>query len=642
LAANSQAVQRIRAGLVLTLLGDPGGFTYKRSRRGDSLIDRAVEHVLRHSRSPHAVIDFSPFGYDERQYGSPGFNLPVGCLMRTPHGEFPEYHTSADNLDLVRPEALAESLELCWSIVEALEHNRSYVNRQPWGEPQLGRRGLYKALGGTTDQSQTQKALLWTLNLSDGKHDLLAMAQRAGLPIESFHRAAELLGDHGLLDVAEPAAEAHPRTSADWQQLAHRLIPGGCHTYAKGDDQYPLCAPAVIERGRGSHVWDVEGRDYIEYGAGLRSVTLGHAFGRVVDAVTRQLALGANFNRPSTIEIETAQELLDALPEMEMVKFAKNASDCTTAAVKLARACTGRDLVALCGDQPFFSCDDWFIGTTAMDAGIPQAIRDLSLTFRFNDLASLEDVLMRHAGRVACVVLEPATVVEPGAGYLAAVRDLCQRHGALLVFDETITGFRWHLGGAQAYYGVTPDLAVFGKALGNGFAVSALVGKRQFMERGGLEHPHERVFLLSTTHGAETHALAAAREVIRTYRDEPVIATLWRQGERLRGGVEAAVRRHGLAEYVQVIGPACNLVYAARDERGERSQAFRALLLQELLRRGILAPSLVVGYSHSNDDIDRTSAAFDEALEVYSAALREGVEKYLVGRPVKPVFRRFN
>jgi glutamate-1-semialdehyde 2,1-aminomutase len=413
--------------------------------------------------------------------------------------------------------------------------------------------------------------------------------------------------------------DAAARTSGEWQTLAHRLIPGGAHTYAKGDDQYPTNAPAVIERGFGSHIWDADGREYIEYGSGLRSVTLGHAFPRVVEVVRRQLEFGANFNRPSTIEIETASELLELFPGAEMVKFSKNASDCTTAAIKLARACTGRDYVAFCRDQPFFSTDDWFIGTTPIErlfAEYPQAI--------------------------SCVMLEPATVVLPDEGYLQAVREICDRHGALLVFDETITGFRWSLGGGQEFYGIVPDLSIFGKALGNGFAVSALVGKADYMRRGGLDHDAQRVFLLSTTHGAETHSLAAAREVIRTYREEPVIETIWRQGERLRAGFNAAVAEYRLENHVRLLGPPCNLIYETRDDSGERSQAFRALFMQELIAGGVLAPSLVVGYSHYDEDIDRTICAIENALCVYSQALAGGVEHFLAGRPVKPVFRAYN
>ena len=453
----------------------------------------------------------------------------------------------------------------------------------------------------------------------------------------------------GLAMVAKPSLpdtpparlESSPASEA-LRRRAHELSPGGAHTYAKGDDQYPEGAPAFIARGRGCHVWDVDGREFIEYGMGLRSVTLGHAHPAVIEAAAAAMRLGANFTRPTPIEVECAERLLALIPGADMAKFCKNGSDATTAAVKLARAWTGRDLVAICKDQPFFSTDDWFIGTTPMPAGIPQSVRDQTVTFRYNDLDSVDELFHRFEGRLAAFVLEPAAVQEPARGFLEGLRDRCRADGALLVFDEMITGFRWHLGGAQTLYGVTPDLSTFGKALANGFALSALVGRRDVMERGGLTHREERVFLLSTTHGAETHALAAGIETIKIYEQEGVVEVLHRQGARLRAGLEAEARRHGVSEHFKVLGRDCNLVYAARDADGQPSQAFRTLMLQETLKRGILMPSLVVSFAHVDEDIDRTIEAVGEALRVYRRALDGGVDRFLEGRPVQPVFRPRN
>jgi glutamate-1-semialdehyde 2,1-aminomutase len=423
---------------------------------------------------------------------------------------------------------------------------------------------------------------------------------------------------------------------------AHELIPGGAHTYSKGDDQYPELAPGFIARGRGCHVWDVDGNEFIEYGMGLRAVTLGHAFEPVTRAVQAELANGVNFTRPSPLELELAEDLRALIPCAEMVKFAKNGSDVTTAALKLARAHTGRDMVALCRSHPFFSVDDWFIGTTPMAGGIPESEKALSTTFAYNNLESLRSVFAEHPGRIACVILEPAAAEEPAPGFLEGVREICTREGAVLVFDEMITGLRWHRNGAQTLYGVTPDLASFGKALGNGFAISALTGRREVMRLGGLDHDKERVFLLSTTHGAETHALAAARAVLAEYARRDVIALLHRQGERLAAGVQREIAAAGVAGHFEISGRACNLSFVTKDAEGERSQAFRALFMQELIRHGVLGPSFVVSAAHSDADIDRTIEATGQALTVYRKALEEGVDKHLVGRPVKPVWRRFN
>lgn len=422
--------------------------------------------------------------------------------------------------------------------------------------------------------------------------------------------------------------------------LAHRLIPGGAHTYAKGDDQFPISSPGFIARGSGCHVWDLDGNAFIEYGMGLRAVALGHAFPAVVEAAVKQIWQGTNFTRPSPLEAECAERLLEVVPGADMVKFTKDGSSATTAAIRLARAYTGRDIVALCSDHPFFSYDDWAIGTTPMDAGVPAHVKGLTRTFRYNDLASAEALFAAHPGRIACLILEAEKDIEPARDYLNGLRDLCHRHGALLIIDEMITGFRWPQRSAQRHYDVEADLSTFGKALGNGFAISALVGKRDIMKLGGLDHDRDRVFLLSTTHGAETHALAAALAVMKVYREQPVIETLERQGLRLRAGIEAVAAHHGLQGHFQLIGRPANFVYRCCDRDGVPSQAFRTLFLQETIRRGILAPSLVVSYSHSDDDIDQTIEAVDGALLVYRKALDNGIGAYLIGRSVQPVFAK--
>jgi glutamate-1-semialdehyde 2,1-aminomutase len=447
-------------------------------------------------------------------------------------------------------------------------------------------------------------------------------------------------GAGGLASLA-PVITTFDRSRAA-RRRCHALIPGGCHTYAKGEDQYPELAPAYVVRGRGCHVWDVDGNEFIEYGMGLRAVTLGHAYPSVVDAASRQMRLGSNFSLPASLEMEAAERLLSVIKTAEMVKFAKNGSDVTSAAIRLARAYTGRPLIAVCAEHPFFSSDDWFIGTTPMASGIPEGASALTLKFHYNDLDSLRRLFAANPRQVAAVMLEPATTVEPAGSFLRDVRRTCHDNGALLILDEMITGFRWHLGGGQAVYDVEPDLSTFGKALGNGFAVSALAGKRAIMSRGGLHHDRERVFLLSTTHGGESHALAAAIETINVYEREHVVEHLYRQGEALANGIRKAIAEYRLEGHFALLGRPCNLVYATRDERKQPSQAFRALFLQETIKRGLLMPSLVVSFSHTDADIRRTTEGVAEALAVYRRALEDGIEKYLVGRPVKPVFRKLN
>ena len=430
--------------------------------------------------------------------------------------------------------------------------------------------------------------------------------------------------------------------SVEANKRLHDLIPGGAHTYAKGEDQYPFEMAPVISHGDGAHVWDVDGNEYIEYGSGLRAVSLGHRHPKVIEAVRRELDRGSNFVRPSVIELEAAERFLASVPTAEMVKFAKNGSDATSAAVKLARAVTGRSLVAICTDHAFFSIDDWFITRTAMSAGIPEEIGELTIGFPYGDLAATEEILIRHGGQVACLILEAATQYDPPAGYLEGLRELAHRYGALLIFDEMITGFRFSEAGAQGLYGVTPDLSTFGKALGNGFAVSALAGRRELMERGGLRDNRERVFLLSTTHGAETHALAAAMAVMDVYSEEGISARLHELGDKLATGVREVAAAAGVQDHVVVRGRPSNMVFATLDENLAPSQPYRTLFLRELILGGVIGPSFVVSAALTDEDIAHTIEVVARACTAYRTALDAGDPRgWMGGRPVKPVFRRY-
>ena len=428
--------------------------------------------------------------------------------------------------------------------------------------------------------------------------------------------------------------------SAEHTAAVNQLIPGGAHTYARGDDQYPEGMAPVIERGAGCRVWDIDGNEFVEFGSGLRANTLGHGFEPVVRAVQRYLADGVGFVRPHRLEREAAERLIDLIPSAEMVKFGVNGSDATSAAVKLARAYTGRDMIAVCRQHPFFSTDDWFIVTTPMSAGIPDSVRPLTVQFSYNDLASLEALFEVHPGQIAAVVLEAETVEPPAPGFLAGLRELCDRNGALLVLDEIITGFRWHERGAQYLYSIEPDLCTFGKGIANGLPLSALAGRRDVMRLGGHVDDADRVFLLSLTAGGQPWALAAMLAVIDTFEQEGIAGQLHSIGADLRAGVQDAVAGAGLGDYFQLRGRDCNLVYVARDADGQPSQEFRTLVLQEFLEYGILAPSFVVNAAHDPKAISQVVDAVTELMPVYRRALDDGVATVLRGRPVRPTIRR--
>lgn len=422
----------------------------------------------------------------------------------------------------------------------------------------------------------------------------------------------------------------------------HRLIPGGAHTYGKGDDQFPINAPPYLERGDGAYVWSDRDIRFIDWTMGLRTMTLGYGNKAVIEAAVEQIWKGSNFGRPSYIETQYAEELVEHLPNIEMVKYAKNGSNVTTGAVKLARAYTGRDYVALCREHAFFSFDDWFIGSTEMNSGIPKAFSDLSLKFSYGNIQELEDLFAAYPNKIACAIMEAATLEHPPEGYLQKVREVCHKNGALLIIDEMITGFRWHSKGAQALYKFDADITTYGKGMANGFAMAVLAGKREFMEIGGILHDRERVFLMSTTHGAENHALAAARVVLQIYKTQDPTKHMWKVGQAIIDGLNEAAKYAGIGAYFQAGGVPCSPWYACRDAKGEVSGAFRALFLQEMVERNVIINYLAPSLAHTDEHIEQTLVAANASLKVYALAIEQGLEKYLKSPVIKPVFRKFN
>jgi len=425
---------------------------------------------------------------------------------------------------------------------------------------------------------------------------------------------------------------------------ANEIIPGGAHTYSKGMDQSPKLGPKFIVRGKGSHVWDVDGNEYVDWCMGLTSVSLGHAYEPVLRAVRQELVKGSNFQCPSPIEVEVAEYFLDQIPGAEMVKFAKNGSTVTTAAVKLARAYTGRKYVAYCSDHGFFSYDDWYIGKKANNAGVPQEIADLSLTFRYNDIASLEALFRQHPKQIAAVILEPMEFDFPTDGFLEKVQKLCRAQGTVFILDEMIVGFRLHYPGAHVMLKAKPDLTTWGKGIANGFSTCVLAGRRDIMELGGITHKKERVFLISTTHGAETHSLAAAKAAISEIRRTRSVARNIQTGKTLQREIMKLARQKGLAEFITMKGHPAWPLMQFRDGDKKLCDGYKTLVMQETVKRGILfRGAFVPTISHTGADLARTLGAFAEVFDVYAQALDSGSYKgFLVGDPVKPVFRQFN
>lgn len=427
------------------------------------------------------------------------------------------------------------------------------------------------------------------------------------------------------------------------REKAKALIPGGCHTYSKGDDQFPQLSPGFISKGIGSKVWDVDGNEFLDWGMGLRSVCLGHAYPEVIKEVAEQLELGVNFTRPAAIEAELAEKICGIIDSVEMIKFTKNGSDATTAAVRLARAYTGKSVVLRCVDQPFFSVDDWFIGNTVMSSGVPEEVKKLTYNFPFNDVAALEELIQNQQGKVACIILEVVATERPKNHFLDAVRDLCDKNKIVLILDEIISGFRYHLKGAQHKYGITPDLTTFGKAMANGFSLAALGGKREIMELGGLDHQKERVFLLSSTNGAETHCLRAALKTIEILEQSNFIDENWSIGRRLKRGFNEISKGFGIEKYVFMGGLCISPTINFLDKNGDADAGLRTLFLQETIKKGVLIPYVSIAASHREEELEKTLISFEHALKIVRDAIDAcDLRPFLVGAHTKPVFRKFN
>ena len=431
--------------------------------------------------------------------------------------------------------------------------------------------------------------------------------------------------------------------SREFTSRVQELIPGGAHTYSKGDDQFPLNAPGAIVRGKGAHVWDLDGNEYIDCSMGLTSVCIGHGYEPVAQAVCEAAFQGTNFQRPAAIELEAARIFLETVQSGDMVKFAKNGSTVTTAAVKLARAYTGRNRIAIAREHNFFSYDDWFIVTTPCDRGIPAYVREITAAFSYNNYASVEALLANNDHDIACLIMEPVKFDPPKDDFLHKVAALCKERGVILILDEMISGFKWGLTGAQNYYGVKPDISTWGKGIANGFSACALTGRADIMELGGIRREgDDKLFLISTTHGAETTGLAAMIATIEAFKQHNMIESNWARGAALKQRLEQIVHKHELGDALQLLGYPCLFALVCRSPAGVPDDAYRTLMMQEMIACGVLFQGLFYPtWSHQQAEMDHLAMAFDESCAVYRKAIEAGTtDGLLIGRAAKAVFRK--
>ena len=432
---------------------------------------------------------------------------------------------------------------------------------------------------------------------------------------------------------------------------AKKIIPGGSQTFSKGVTQFVNgFAPKYLHRGKGAYVWDVDKNKYLDYVMGCQPIILGYADPDVNKAVVNQLKLGSTFSLMNKLEIDVTEMLIDKIPCAESARFGKNGADATTIAVRIARSVTGRDHIAYCG---YHGWHDWYIANTDLNDGIPKFNQKLAHSFNYNDLDSLERIFKKNSNKVACVIMEPLTVLEPACygpknckkkicekfcekNFLSEVKKMAHKHGALLIFDEIITGFRFSLGGAQELTNVTPDLATFAKAISNAIPLSAVVGKKEYMST------LSKTFF-SFTYGGDCIGLAAAKACIPKLEKEDVTGHLNQVGNELKNGFNELAKNYDLLNFIECIGYPCRSIVSFNGNKKYSDLEIKSFFQQELIRRGILwAAYHALSWTHKQKDIKKTLNSYEDVMKSFKKIIKKNLNlrNQIEGIPVEPVFRK--
>ena len=413
---------------------------------------------------------------------------------------------------------------------------------------------------------------------------------------------------------------------------AEQTIPLGSQTFSKSRTQYAVgISPLYAAKARGAKIWDLDGNCYIDLVSALASVTLGYGDKGVEKAVRKQLTRGVSMSLPGVLEAEVSELIVEMVPSAEMVRFGKNGTDATSAAIRLARAYTGRDHIIVCG---YHGWQDWFIGSTTRNKGVPDSVSALTHKFDYNDIASLEALLEEYDGIIAAVIMEPMNVVFPNPGFLEAVQRLTKGAGALLVFDETITGFRFSKGGAQELFGVTPDLSTFGKGMANGFPLSAIVGRRDIMME------MEEIFF-SGTFGGELLSLAAAKEVLTRHVSQDICGYIADIGTELTSATRSIIELYNLENVIKLSGHESWTFLNWSNSSGFSSDEIKTLFAQETFKRGVLVLSTHnITLAHNSKQRSKIIEVYSEVAGLLSDAISSGnLRELLEVKPLKPLFK---
>lgn len=413
---------------------------------------------------------------------------------------------------------------------------------------------------------------------------------------------------------------------------AEATIPIGSQTFSKSRTQYPVgISPLFATKAKGPYLWDLDGNKYIDLVSNLAAITLGYRNRKVNSAVRKQMSLGNGFSLPGTLEAVVAEKIKSLVPSAEMVRFGKNGTDATSAAIRLARAYTGRDYVAVCG---YHGWQDWFIGSTSRNKGVPKRTSALTLTFKYNDIKSLEKIFSKHPKGIAAVILEPMTNEFPENKFLEKTKKLCRKYGAVLIFDETITGFRFSKGGAQEVFQVTPDLSTFGKGIANGYPLSVVCGSREIMRE------MENIFF-SGTFGGELLSLAAANVVLGMHQKDEISPRLNKYGEELSQDLQKIIDQADMSGLLEIKGHPTWKFLEWKDGSEFTAPELKTYFMQEMFRRGILILSTHnVTLAHNEKIRGVIISKYERVLTLMKKAISEGnLKDKLEVMPLKPLFK---
>jgi len=432
-----------------------------------------------------------------------------------------------------------------------------------------------------------------------------------------------------------------------------KLIPGGAHTYSRGFDQFPSNSPQILTKGKGCYVFKKKEK-FLDFGMGLRSVGIGYAEDAIDQKVIKAIKNGNNLTLPTFLELKAAKTIVNHFENIDMVKFARHSSTAVTSAIKIARSYNRKSYILRCADHPFFSLDDWFIGSTKMDRGVPESIKKFTINFKYSDTEYLKKIINKNKD-ISCLIMEASTIKCPleeccgeypcqksfKKNYIKDIQNICRENKIIFILDEMITGFRWDLKGAQNLYQITPDISTFGKAISNGYSLSFVGGKRKYMEIGSINKKRkERTFILSTTHGSEAVGLSAMLSTLSFYKKYNVVKKNKIFGNELKKLFNKISSENDLADKISMKGLPCSPYISFTTKGNKQDMLLKTLFMQEMLKKNILIPWISICYRHGNKELDMIANALVDVFKTIKKT--KNIKKKVEGHILKPVFRKYN